>query len=620
MCRIAGIFDATTTTLQEDILKMRDAMHRGGPDDSGVYFDQNLALGHRRLSIIDLSPAGHQPMLSEDENLVLCFNGEIYNFKEIRKELEDLGFLFRTKTDSEVLLKAFEKWGEACFEKFNGMFALALYDKAKSEITLARDHAGIKPLYYYFENQKLYFASEIRALKALNRFEENPDWRIYFLAFGHLPEPITTLKGIQPLPKGTFLNINTVSGASRTGRFSNFQFTSEFTNTEEALEKVRNTVTSAVERHLISDAPIGLFLSGGTDSSILTLLAQPLLKDTLQTLSIVFEESEFSEKKYQDIIIQKTGAKHSTYSVTKEQFLEALPDVMEAMDQPSTDGINSYFICKYAKEAGLTAVLSGLGADELFGGYNSFVNANKIGLIKKIVPGFVFKLAQGFKKDKYQKAAFLSIPGPVGEYLFNRGLLCPKEISKLLSIEEPKIWNLLNNLSSYYTYGLEGQHPIGLNNRNDSQFEKVTPFNKASFQETNFYVQNQLLKDSDCMSMWHAIEIRVPFLDKEVMQLAFKIDSKIKAITPKKFLLVQGFAAILPKEIWDRPKMGFTFPFQKWLKGFENQVTKAEKKTGEIGKSDGVLKLQYDYATNQFKNGNYSWSRYWATILCQNLE
>ena len=617
MCRIAGIIDATTTTLQEDILKMRDAMHRGGPDDFGVYLDQNLALGHRRLSIIDLSPAGHQPMLSEDENLVLCFNGEIYNFKEIRKELEDLGFLFRTKTDSEVLLKAFEKWGEACFEKFNGMFALALYDKAKSEITLARDHAGIKPLYYYFENQKLYFASEIRALKALNRFEENPDWRIYFLAFGHLPEPITTLKGIQPLPKGTFLNINTVSGASRTGRFSNFQFSSECINTEEALEKVRNTVTSAVERHLISDAPIGLFLSGGTDSSLLTLLAQPLLKDTLQTLSIVFEESEFSEKKYQEIIIQKTRAKHSTYSVTKEQFLEALPDVMEAMDQPSTDGINSYFICKYAKEAGLTAVLSGLGADELFGGYNSFANANKIELIKKIVPGFVFKLAQGFKKDKYQKAAFLSIPGPVGEYLFNRGLLCPKEISKLLSIEEHKIWNLLNNLSTYYSYGSEGQHPIGINNGHISQLENVAPFNKASFQETNFYVQNQLLKDSDYMSMWHAIEIRVPFLDKEVMQLAFKIDSKIKAKTPKKFLLVQGFASILPKEIWDRPKMGFTFPFQKWLKGFENQVPKA---TNEIGQRDGVLKLQNDYATNQFKNGNYSWSRYWATILCQNLE
>ena len=368
---------------------------------------------------------------------------------------------------------------------------------------------------------------------------------------------------------------------------------------------------------MISDAPIGLFLSGGTDSSLLTLLAQPLLKDTLQTLSIVFEESEFSEKKYQEIIIQKTGAKHSTYSVTKEQFLEALPDVMEAMDQPSTDGINSYFICKYAKEAGLTAVLSGLGADELFGGYNSFANANKIELIKKIVPGFVFKLAQGFKKDKYQKAAFLSIPGPVGEYLFNRGLLCPKEISKLLSIEEHKIWNLLNNLNSYYSYGSEGQHPIGVHNGNDSQFEKVAPFNKASFQETNFYVQNQLLKDSDYMSMWHAIEIRVPFLDKEVMQLAFKIDSKIKAKTPKKFLLVQGFASILPKEIWDRPKMGFTFPFQKWLKGFENQVPKA---TNEIGQRDGVLKLQNDYATNQFKNGNYSWSRYWATILCQNTH
>lgn len=604
MCRIAGIIDPKSSTLQEDILKMRDAMHRGGPDDAGVYLHNTIALGHRRLSIIDLSAAGHQPMLSEDKNLVLTFNGEIYNFKEIRSTLETLGVTFHTKTDSEVLLKAFEKWGNGCFEKFNGMFALAIYNKAKNEMTLARDHAGIKPLYYFLEEGKLYFASEIRAFKTLNRFEENPDWRIYFLAFGHLPEPITTLSGVFPLQKGTVLTLNIISGKATMERFSAFQFTSQISNKKETLEKVKEVVTASVERHLISDAPIGLFLSGGIDSSLLTLLAQPLLKDTLQTLSIVFDEEAYSERKYQEIIIQKTAANHRTFTVSEKQFFAALPDVMEAMDQPSTDGINSYFICKYAKESGLTAVLSGLGADELFGGYNSFANSKKITLVKKWIPHSFFKWAQYFNKDKYQKAAFLNIPGPIGEYLFHRGLLCPKEISKILAIEEKKVWQLLTSVTNY-------------NDKTQveklEEYNNLAPFNKASFLEINLYMQNQLLKDTDYMSMWHALEVRVPFLDKELLQFVHEIAPEIKASQPKKFLLIQAFIDLLPKEIWDRPKMGFTFPFQDWLLGYD-KINDAK----EPNNNTKIHKNEYSYF--QFKKGNYTWSRYWATVLSQNLN
>ncbi len=635
MCRIAGIFDPNNQHLQEDILKMRDAMHRGGPDDAGLFTEGNLALGHRRLSIIDLSAAGHQPMHSENQNLVMVYNGELYNFKEIRSSLEALGHTFHTQTDSEVVLKAFEQWGNACFQQFNGMFAIAIYNKAKQEITLARDHAGIKPLYYFLEGNQLYFASEIRAFKALNRFQENPDWKIYFLAFGHLPEPITTLQDVKQLPKGTVLKLNisgiqdyetlrhetlrhetlrqestksnvdlnesnrrtiaqshnrTVgksqnldSGFWTLDSFTNFQFTNKITNSEQALAKVKDTLSAAVERHLISDAPIGLFLSGGIDSSLLTILAEPILKDKLQTLSIVFDETEFSEKKYQDIIIAQTGTKHRTYTVSKAQFLAALPDVMEAMDQPSNDGINTYFICKYAKEAGLTAVLSGLGADELFGGYNSFANAAKVQQIRKWVPSFAFKAAQWFSKDKYQKAAFLAIPGPIGHYLFNRGLLCPKEIARNLNIPESKVWTLLTNLNEHYKYfdnatvrhetvrpgnseNKSQSHTVAQSQSLDSRFSSLNSFNKASFLESNLYMQNQLLKDSDYMSMWHSIEIRVPFLDKELMQLAYQISPAIKAHNKqKKFLLIHALGNQLPRAIWDRPKMGFTFPFQKWL-------------------------------------------------------
>jgi len=635
MCRIAGIFDPNSSSLQEDILKMRDAMHRGGPDDAGVYVAGALALGHRRLSIIDLSTDGHQPMHSSDERFVLVYNGEVYNFEEIRGELQALGYTFKSKSDTEVILYGFKQWGNDLFEKLNGMFALAIYDTQEKQITLARDYAGIKPLYYYLEEGKLYFASEIRAFKALNKFEENPDWQIYFLAFGHLPEPITTLQGVKPLPKGTALTLKiqdnetmrretvrlsnqlneshslTVAQSQSPESYNNFQFSSKITSKEEALTKLRDTLTAAVKRHLISDAPIGLFLSGGIDSSLLTILAEPILKDKLQTLSIVFDETEFSEKEYQDIIIAQTGTKHRTYTVTKEQFLEALPDVMEAMDQPSTDGINSYFICKYAKEAGLTAVLSGLGADELFGGYNSFSNMFKYELLRKWVPGIAFKSAELFKKDKYQKASFLAITGPIGQYLFNRGLLCPKETARILNISESKVWTLLTDLNQHYKYidNETMRHQTERQNKSHnltvsqshSLYSTLDSFNKASFIESNLYMQNQLLKDSDYMSMWHSIEIRVPFLDKELIELAYQISPEIKAFEgQKKYLLIHTLGNLLPRAIWDRPKMGFTFPFQNWLKH--------------------IASNENGYAVKKYNKGCYTWSRFWAFYLQNNLN
>jgi asparagine synthase (glutamine-hydrolysing) len=637
MCRIAGIFDPSNKQLEQDLLSMRDAMHRGGPDDAGIWINSEkyIGFGHRRLSIIDLSSDGHQPMLSAERRYILTYNGEVYNFDEIKQELIQLGYSFKSMTDTEVILYGFMQWGNAIFEKLNGMFAIAIYDSQEKQITLARDYAGIKPLYYYFEEGKLYFASEIRAFKALNRFEENPDWQIYFLAFGHLPEPITTLKDVKPLPKGTVftykieesriqspetrdvssemknldVTLNSLDfGIWTLSSFNNFQFTNKITNKEEALTRVKETLNAAVERHLISDAPIGLFLSGGIDSSLLTILAEPILKDKLQTLSIVFDETEFSEKAYQDIIIAQTGTKHRTYTVTKEQFLEALPDVMDAMDQPSTDGINSYFICKYAKEAGLTAVLSGLGADELFGGYNSFANMAKCELLIKWVPSIAFKSAELFKRDKYQKASFLAIPGPIGQYLFNRGLLCPKETARILNVSESKVWSLLTDLNQHYKYiEIEKRETrnekeiFSSNSSLGSRFSNLDSFNKATFIESNLYMQNQLLKDSDYMSMWHSIEIRVPFLDKELIELAYQISPAIKAYEwQKKYLLIHAFGDKLPRAIWDRPKMGFTFPFQNWLKH--------------------IASNENGYAVEKYNKGCYTWSRFWAFYLQNNLN
>lgn len=583
MCRIAGIFDPRINNLQQEIVRMRDAMKNGGPDDAGIFLHQSmpLALGHRRLSLIDLSEAGHQPMI--DEELTIVFNGEIYNYKELKSTLQHYGHRFRTESDTEVIIKAYRQWGTDAFEFFNGMFALAILDEQKQQLVLARDHAGIKPLYYYKDHHCLYFASEIRAFQCVEKtFEENPQWRSAFLTFGHLPEPVTTLKNVRPLEKGTVMVIELPSLKSSKRCFFNWKFTGKLKNETEALQLMRETMEQAVERHLVSDAPIGLFLSGGIDSSLLTLIAAKTQKENLHTLSIVFNEERFSEEKYQQLIIDQTKAHHQSFLVTKEIFNERLDDAMQAMDQPTLDGINTYFISMYARAYGLKAVLSGLGADELFGGYPSFQQHRRMNFVKK-APGSLLKSLQLFPDHRIRKLSYAGMDHAAAEYLSYRGIFTPVSVASLLGTTEKQIEQDLEQLSTYYP--LNG----------------LTDGNRVSWIETNFYMQNQLLKDSDFMSMWHGLEIRVPFLDKEVMLMAGVIDEAIKfKKSPPKYLLVKAFEQELPVPIWKRKKQGFTFPFEGWLK--ENDYI--QPSTSEE---------QHLY--KDFQRKRLSWGRYWCALL-----
>lgn len=564
-------------------------MQHGGPDDEGVYVDDQfpLAFGHRRLSLIDLSSAGHQPMSDAEGTLQLIFNGEIYNFQELKKELQACGHIFKTKTDTEVILKSFIQWGQKCFERFNGMFAIALWNKNKNELILARDHAGIKPLYYSLTKDKLIFASEMRAFKAYkNNWPENPDWKICLLSFGHIPEPFTTLQNVQPLAKGTYAVIKLPELKIEHHRFSNFIFTNTINDLPTAIAVVKEKLEKAVQSHLIADAPIGLFLSGGIDSSLLTLIAHKYIRDNLKTLSIIFEDTTLNEQPFQKIIIDKTKAHHQSFLVTEKNFAAALPDILQAMDQPSIDGINSYFICKYAKQYGLTAVLSGLGADELFGGYTSFNHASKVSLIQKL-PSFIPGLAEHLAKEKFKKIAFLKRKDHVGEYLFNRGFYSPNQTAEYLFISEKEVHKVLSNVSI-------------------DMLDKKTDYrNRASHLETNLYMQNQLLKDTDYMSMWHSLEVRVPFLDKELMQTVYSIAPAIK-YNPKmgKHLLIKAFDDLLPKEIWQRKKQGFTFPFNKWMKNVQSHDRKGS----------------YRKIRNSFKKGQLHWGRYWAYLLLNSKD
>jgi asparagine synthase (glutamine-hydrolysing) len=588
MCRLAGIINLQHKPTEATIVAMRDTMQHGGPDSAGIYIDEsaNIALGHRRLSFLDLSPLGHQPMMDDTGNIVLIFNGEIYNFLPIREELVQLGYQFKSTSDTEVIIYAYKQWGIKSFSRFNGMFAFALLDKQKQQLVLVRDYAGIKPLYFSASSTTFYFASEVKAFKNINpNWPENADWKKYFLMFGHLPEPITTLQNVQPLPKGTcmVIDLQTLQIVQQEKLYQ--QYYNYTINTEvEAVQQVKEKLTKAVERHLISDAPIGLFLSGGLDSSLLTLIAKPFVGNNLHTLSIIFDNEKYSEKYYQDIIIQKTNANHKSYLVTEQLFLENLNDIIDAMDQPSNDGINSYFICKYAKEYGLKAVLSGLGADELFGGYQSFYRSNTVNKIKWL-PNFMFAMAGIFPDDKRKKLSFLQEKGGLGEYLFNRGFFLPNQVAQLLDCTQNEVDAVLAKMAL---------PPFT---------EKLVPQEKISYVETNLYMQNQLLKDTDYMSMWHSIEVRVPFLDKEIIDLAYAINPDIKYNSSQpKHLLVKAFMNELPKEIWQRPKQGFVFPFDTWMQHLQPSAT-----------SSNTIKNLY----KSLQKGNTHWSRYWCYWLAK---
>ncbi|RYZ25499.1 MAG: asparagine synthase (glutamine-hydrolyzing), partial [Chitinophagaceae bacterium] len=366
MCRIAGIVSVKQTPkrLQEQVREMCQIQQHGGPDDEGLYShgEKGVAFGHRRLSLIDLSPGGHQPMHYGTEHLVISYNGELYNYLSLKTDLQNLGHQFNTNSDTEVILAAFAAWGTGAFKRFAGMFAVALLDLHKNSVYLVRDQSGIKPLYYSQQNSELYFASEARALASVESLTtENPAWPVYFLAYGHLPEPITTLQHVQPLPKGCYLQYSLYSQVSEIHTYAHFTYIEKLDNKAAVLEQIRQGLRLSVERHLLSDAPIGAFLSGGIDSSLMALLAGESVKKKLTTLSIYFNEKSYSEKPYQELIAQKLNGNHRDYCLTENEFDVSFPAIMAAMDLPSNDGINTWFISKYAKEAGLKAVLSGLG-------------------------------------------------------------------------------------------------------------------------------------------------------------------------------------------------------------------------------------------------------------------
>ncbi len=592
MCRIAGIVSSqklVDTTLVDSMLS---SMRRGGPDDTGIYGFDQVCFGHNRLAIIDVSSDGHQPMKSLDEDVILTFNGEIYNYIYIRKKLQLLGFLFKTNSDTEVIIRAYEYWGIKCVTLFEGIFAFSLYDRKNGKVFIVRDYPGVKPIYYSLSDSELVFASETKAFKAgALSYSLTKDWEVFFLAFGFLPYPFTTYEGVYELAPGTILEIKLNDFSVLKHVFFEQENRNGFIKEKKhILSLVKDTVENAVKKNLISDAPLGVFLSGGLDSSLITLLADKEVTN-LKTISVNFDEADFDESRFQQEVLKVTKhAVHTSHRISKEMFFSALPDYWDALDQPTVDGVNAYFITKCAHDEGLKAVLSGIGADEIFGGYHSFKKTFWMKFLKGLpYRRRIFNFLGRTFKDTWLRISYLDFKNPVGDYLFLRGIFSPIQIAELTNLPQEQVLEILNKVSVKTPYDEKDKHYI-------------------SFLDTKLYMRNQLLRDFDFMGMWNGIEVRVPFLDIALLKTVNKIAPSFR-FKRTKYLLKKVFSEILPPGVIDRKKKGFTFPFGIWLMSAPEQL-------------DGSLNVNQAFidVRNRFLAGKVHWSKFWVLMVRAQFE
>jgi len=541
---------------------MNNKMAHRGPDADGQFINENIGLGHRRLSIIDTEQSANQPMLSSNKNWVIAFNGEIYNYVELKaNELQ--GVHFQTESDTEVILELFDKYGTEAISKLKGMFAFVLHHIPSNETYVVRDRYGMKPLYYSIQQQGCLVASEIRALLAsdlvprkLNRsaLEE-------YIETQTVCAPNTLIEKVQLLEAGHYLHFkrNEISKHCYYRLLSDTSY--ELSDKQTAQDLLRSSMKESVEQHMRADVPFGAFLSGGIDSSLLVGLMSEVRSEKINTFQISFEEEAFDERKYAQLVAKKFSTNHHEINLSASEFLKDIPAAIAAIDFPSGDGPNTYAVSKAAKEAGITVAISGLGGDELFAGYPVFQYMNSI------EKSFALKLSYPLRKSA---SLFLS------SFSSNRSLRKKAELLGLKQVNLAhafplvrKVWNA-NELLTRKTKHFEIEQNYKF------IFEKNAPLlNRVSAAEIESYMQHVLLRDSDQMSMAHSLEIRVPFLDHNVVELATHLSNDLKYPTSPKKFLTETFADILPDEVVNRKKMGFTLPWSVWMKNELKEFTES---------------------------------------------
>jgi asparagine synthase (glutamine-hydrolysing) len=572
MCGVNGLFayGASAPALDRDeLLATRDHMRARGPDGAGEWWsaDRRLALGHRRLAIIDLSDQASQPMLSEDGALALVFNGEIYNHAELRAELERQGVGFRTRSDTEVILQLYAREGRGMVARLRGMFAFGLFDARKGGLLLARDPYGIKPLYYAAEGGVARFASQVKALLAGGGAprDVDPAGVVGFQLFGHVPEPFTLYRAVSAVPAGSTLWID-ASGPDEARPFASLAgalAAGRVAAAGDLIETVRAAALDSVRHHLVADVEVGAFLSAGVDSGALVGLMRDAGQARIRTLTLAFDEFDGGpgdEAPLAEAVAARYGALHTTRRVGRAEFLADLPAIFEAMDQPSVDGINSWFVAKAARELGLKVALSGVGGDELLAGYPSFREVPRwvrrygplarapgaAALAGAALRAFAPRMAQ----DNPKTLGVLRYSGDLaGAYLLRRAVRLPFELEAVMDPQMAR-------------EGLERLRP------QERLRAAMTPdpgsdTGRMAALESANYLRNQLLRDADWAGMAHSLEIRTPLVDYTLLQALAPFVPDLTAGAGK-HALAQAPSTPLPPEVVERRKSGFGVPIGAW--------------------------------------------------------
>ena len=551
MCGITGIFAYRSTAggvSLEELEAITEHMRPRGPDAGGTWVapDGRVGLGSRRLAIIDLSDEGVQPMFDVERELVIVFNGEIYNYRELRASLERGGARFHSQTDTEVLLQLYRRDSERMLGLMRGMYAFVIWDTRARRMFVARDPYGIKPLYYADDGSTIRFASEVKALIAGDGVSREIDaaGAAGFFLTGSVPEPFTIRAAIRSVEAGTAFHVDEERGRGHVVRHASIAAVFRSATDRRAIARltepeiaVRERIEESVAYHLVSDVPVGVFLSSGIDSSALTAIGARLSASPLRTFTLAFEEfrgRHGDEAPLAERFARETGTIHTTRVVTREEFHADLPKIFAAMDQPTIDGVNTWFISKAVHEGGVKVALSGVGGDELFGGYPSFTNIPKM---KRLARTPLAAAAALFSRHPKKRLVRNYGGTYAGAYLLQRGLFLPEELPRE-GVERLQILNLFNAALSP---------------------DPETPFGRVGALEASLYMRNQLLRDADWASMAHSVEVRTPLVDISLLRQIAPL--LLECGTAGKDVL----AAQLPPWLRDRPKTGFFVPMREWM-------------------------------------------------------
>ncbi len=618
MCGIFGLVAERQELLQavKEDATLR-ALHHRGPDGQGAFRGHTSSTGcvllHTRLAIIDLSPGGQQPMRSADGRYVITYNGEIYNYREVRRELEQAGATFRSASDTEVILQAFEHWGPSSLDRLRGMFAFGIWDSKLGDLFLARDRLGIKPLYYSTLPSGLAFASETRALVAsglVPRTISSAGVRSY-LEWGSVAEPHTILENVVALPPGSFL-------VRRDGALTQWSYwrppsqsDSSMTTAGAACEELAPVLREAVKLRLVADVPVGVFLSGGIDSAAITTLAASASDSRLHTFTIGFQEARANESVRAGKVATELGTVHHDVLLSPQKLLVDLDSSFDAQDQPSADGTNTYFVSQAVRRAGISVALSGLGGDEVFAGYHYFRQFSSAirwaGAGSSWLGGKAQQLVgapylPGIPRGAPKVAELLTgPPGPDGAYTAFRCMFTRSQLDKLLT---------LAGSSSRASVA----RPLTL--ATDSDGGAVDAVNAMTQYELANYLRNTLLRDADVMSMAHGLEVRVPLLDHRLVEAALRIPGHLKLSPSTNKPLLVGACPGLPSFTRGRSKMGFSLPFDEWLRGPLNATVDDFLSARSIEMS-GVLRADYVrslWAAFQRGDRRVTFSRVWSLV------